>query len=274
MAKQHQANVVVFTDLDGTLLDRDTYSYDKALPSIAHLLQKDIPVIFCSSKTRAEQEVYRQELSLFHPFVVENGGAIFIPEGYFQFKFASDKTEDGYQVIELGIPYSEVRQILERIKDEKKVNFRGFGDMTDREVAAETGLDLKAAKRARQREYAETLKLEGPADEINRVLNSIKEVGLNYTRGGRFYEVMCPNDKGKAIKILIGLFQKKLGRLKTVAIGDSPNDVPMLQAVDVPVLVQKPDGDWEVLDIPYLHRVEGIGPEGWAKAVKEIILTA
>jgi len=272
MEKQHQAAIVVFTDLDGTLLDRNTYSYDKALPSIKHLLHKSIPVIFCSSKTRAEQEVYRNELGLFHPFVVENGGAIFIPESYFPFKFEYDRTEDRYQIIELGIPYRDVRRILEQVKAEQKASFKGFGDMTDREVAGATGLDLEAAKRARQREYAETLKLEGPSDEIIKLLNAIKKAGLNYTRGGRFYEVMGPNDKGKATRILISLFQKKLGRLKTVAIGDSPNDLSMLLAVDIPLLVQGSDGRWEEINIPNLRRVEGIGPEGWARAVEELVL--
>ena len=270
MEKQHQSELVVFTDLDGTLLDRVTYSYDKALPSVKHLLQESIPVIFCSSKTRAEQETYRHELGLFHPFIVENGGAIFIPEGYFPFKFDYHGTKDGYQIIELGIAYHEVRLILERIRADAGINFRGFGDMAVQEVADDTGLDLQAARRAKEREYAETIKLEGPPDEISRTLNAIKEAGLNYARGGRYYDVMGPNDKGMATKILINLFQKKLGRLKTVGIGDSPNDLPMLLAVDIPVLVQKPEGVWEEMDIPNLSRVEGVGPEGWARAVEEI----
>jgi len=271
MEKQPQPRIVVFTDLDGTLLDRVTYSYNKALPSLNQLLQKAIPVIFCSSKTRAEQEVYRHELGLFHPFIVENGGAIFIPEGYFPFKFNYHRDKNGYQIIELGIGYHEIRQILEQIRAGGRVNFTGFGDMTDQEVASDTGLDLQAARRAKKREYAETIKLEGPPDEVNMTLNAIKKAGLNYARGARYYDVMGPNDKGKATRILIDLLQEKLGCLETVGIGDSPNDFPMLLAVDIPVLVQKPEGDWEEMDIPNLRRAEGIGPEGWARAVEEII---
>ncbi|MFC2049882.1 mannosyl-3-phosphoglycerate phosphatase [Chloroflexota bacterium] len=272
MEKQHQSEIVIFTDLDGTLLDRVTYSYDKALTSVKHLIQEEIPVIFCSSKTRAEQEVYRRELGFFHPFVVENGGAIFIPEGYFPFKFDYNRIKDGYQIIDLGIAYSEIRRILEQIRFDFKVNFRAFGDMTDGEVSSDTGLDLEAARRAKDREYTETIKLEGTPDEISRTLGAIKEAGLNCAFGGRYYSIMGPNDKGKATKILIDLFKKKLGHLKTVGIGDSPNDLPMLLAVDIPVLVRGPGGGWEEVDIPHLRRVEGIGPEGWARAVEEIIL--
>jgi mannosyl-3-phosphoglycerate phosphatase len=272
MEKQHQSELVIFTDLDGTLLDRVTYSYEKALPSVKHLIQKEIPVIFCSSKTKAEQEVYRRELGLFHPFIVENGGAVFIPESYFQFKFGYNRIKDGYQIIELGIAYGEIRRILGQIKSDVKVNFIGFGDMTDREVSADTGLDLEAARRAKEREYTETIKLEGTSDELSRTLGAIKEAGLSCAFGGRYYTVMGPNDKGKAIGILINLFQKKLGHLKTVGIGDSPNDLPMLSAVDVPVLVQGTEGGWEEVDVPHIRRIEGVGPEGWARAVEEIIV--
>jgi len=262
---------VIFTDLDGTLLDLETYSYDAALPSIGRLRSQEVPIIFCSAKTRAEQEVYRKELQINDPFIVENGGAVFISQGYFPFDFEYHKAKDGYHVIELGIPYHQIREILAQIRDDTGLNFRGFGDMSAEEVASVTGLDLEAAQRAKAREYDETLNLEGTPDEINIVLNAIRKTGLNYTSGGRYYDVTGPNDKGKATRILIDLFRSKLGQIKTIAIGDSPNDLPMLSAVDIPVLVQKPVGIWEEIDIPHLHRVEGIGPEGWARAVEEII---
>jgi mannosyl-3-phosphoglycerate phosphatase len=271
MEEQHQSHIVIFTDLDGTLLDRITYSYDKALPTVKHLLKKSIPVIFCSSKTRAEQEVYRHDFGLFHPFVVENGGAIFIPEGYFSFKFDYHIVKDGYQIIELGISYREVRMILEQVRAKTRINFRGFGDMTVQEIADDAGLSLQAARRAKKREYAETIRLEGSRAQINTTLNLITEAGLNYARGGQYYDVMGPNDKGKAVEILVKLFYKKLGHLKTVGIGDSPNDLPMLLAVDIPILVQKSEGIWEELYIPGLHRVEGVGPEGWVDAVEEVM---
>jgi mannosyl-3-phosphoglycerate phosphatase len=266
-----QPEVIIFTDLDGTLLDRLTYSYDKALHSIELLRKREIPIVFCSAKTRAEQEIYRHELGLFHPFIVENGGAIFIPEGYFPFTFDYDRAKDGYHIIELGIPYREIRRILEQLRADAKLSFRGFGDMSADEVAADAGLNLEAAKSAKEREYDETIKLEGSPEEIDEILGKIEEAGLNYAAGGRYYDVMGPNDKGKAATILIDLFRQKFGRFKTIGIGDSANDLPMLSVVDIPVLVQKPGGDWEKIDVPNLRHAEGIGPEGWARAIEELI---
>ena len=42
----------IFSDLDGTLLDHDTYGYEPARPALALLGRKNIPLILCSSKTR------------------------------------------------------------------------------------------------------------------------------------------------------------------------------------------------------------------------------
>lgn len=271
MTKDIKPKLVIFTDLDGTLLDRLDYSYDKALPAVEYIRKKNVPAIFCSAKTRSEQEFYQAELGIFHPFIVENGGAIFIPEGYFPFEFSYHRVNDGYQIIELGMPYHEIRKIIDRIRFDVGVHFKGFGDMSNEEVAAETGLDLESAHRARQREYDETIKLEGTPDTIRDVLESIKKAGLNYIPGGRYYDVMGQNDKGKAAKILAGLFQKKLGQIKTVGIGDSLNDLPMLLAVDAAFLVQKLDGEWEDIKVPDIHRVPGIGPEGWSKIVMEVV---
>jgi mannosyl-3-phosphoglycerate synthase len=145
--------------------------------------------------------------------------------------------------------------------------------MSDEGVAAVTGLDLEMARRARQREYGETLTLVNGSPEVEQALESLREVGLNWTHGGRFYEVMGNNDKGKAASILMELFKRKLGRIHTVGLGDSMNDLPLLAAVDTPILVQKPQGGWEKMELPNLRLVKGAGPVGWKRAIADFVLT-
>jgi mannosyl-3-phosphoglycerate phosphatase len=269
---------IVFADLDGTILDLVTYSYEKSLAGINRLKGMGVPLIFCSAKTRAEQEVYRRKLGIFHPFIVENGGAIFIPRGYFPFSFEYHKSVAELLVIELGTPYKEVRQLLVKVRKEGGFQFRGFGDMSDGEVAGETGLDIESAKLAKQREYDETVVVASEAKqshisagEIDKFLQKIKQDGLNWTHGGRFYSIMGDNDKGKAVKIVTGLYREMWGEIETIGLGDSLNDLPMLSVVDIPVLVQKKDRSWESIDLPRLRRIQGIGPEGWSRAIEEII---
>ena len=261
---------IIFTDLDGTLLHPLTYSYEEALGAINLLKRKEIPIIFCSAKTRAEQEVYRKELGIEDPFVVENGGAIFIPEGYFPLT-PTQKVVQNYRVIELGASYEKIRGVLKGIEREIGLEIKGFGDMSAEEVAKDTGLDLESAKLAKQREYSETLKLEGPEGRIRLILIKIRERGLDYFHGGRYYEVGAGNDKGKATQILSHLFRQKFGDIETIGIGDSQNDLPMLAVVDIPVLVQKPNNRWEDLDLANIRKVEGVGPRGWSRAIQELV---
>jgi mannosyl-3-phosphoglycerate phosphatase len=262
--------VIIFTDLDGTLLDYYTYSCEVVMPLVEKLKRAGMEIVICSSKTRAEIEFYRKQLALETPFIVENGGAVFIGRDHFAFHYEYNHTVGNYNVIELGIAYDEVKQKLDAVRRENDLLFRGFGDMDAAEVAALTGLDMASAGRARQREYGETLDLSGLEANIEYTLDKIKAAGLSWSRGSRLYSVAGRSDKGIAVRILAELYRKKLGSIKTIGVGDSPNDEPMLAEVDLPVLVQKPGGYWEGMELPNLYKVDGIGPEGWVKAIEKL----
>ncbi len=263
--------ILVFTDLDGTLLDHETYSFQPALPALRLLRENDIPLIICTSKTRAEIEKIRVQLQNSHPFIPENGGAVFIPGDYFPFSFSFDREEEGYRVIELGTHYRKLRDELQRMRQKFPGKIKGFGDLSPRNVAALCGLSLEEARLAKKREYDEPFLLEDEkAEEAVREL--ARRAALQVTRGGRFFHLTGNNDKGKAVLLLRNIYRKKSKRIKTIGLGDSLNDLPMLLAVDYPVLVQKPDGSYDpAMAHENLMRAPGRGPEGWSRALLNLI---
>jgi len=263
--------LIVFTDLDGTLLDPLNYGHEQAQESLRLLKREKIPLVFCSAKTRAEQILLRDRLRIRDPFVVENGGALFVERGYFPFPVADHRSSEDYEVIELGARYSAIRQTLKTIREKTGVRFTGFGDMNVDEVSRETGLDHDSAKRAMEREYSETIKLESPAEDLVRFEQALAEQGLQCVFGGRFHNVMGFHDKGRAVEILTGLYEKGWGAVTTIGMGDSANDVALLAAVHVPVLVQKPGGAWEDLEVPDLVRAKGVGPVGWNRWILDFL---
>jgi mannosyl-3-phosphoglycerate phosphatase len=260
--------VVIFTDLDGTLLDAETYSFEPALPALETVRQRRIPVVLVSSKTRAELEVWRQRLENRHPFISENGGGIFIPEGYFPFPVDGERLA-GYGVIGLGTPYEAVRRRFTGMRERLGIRVKGFGDMTEQEIAGMTGLPPADARLAKQRDYGEPFFFEeGPDD---RLMQEIEKEGLRWTQG-RFFHVMGDHHKGRAVDILKRLYVRQFGDLTAIGLGDSLNDLPFLLAVDRPVLVRKASGRHDTrIDIPGLVRTEGIGPAGWNEAVLELL---
>jgi mannosyl-3-phosphoglycerate phosphatase len=265
------SSVLVFTDLDGTLLDHHTYSFAPALPALKDLKEKNVPLIICTSKTRAEIEKWRQEMDNDHPFISENGGAIFIPMGYFSHKLGIEKEKGNYFVIELGTPYSHLREILNRIRKSLQLNLKGFGDLSPEELVTLCGFSPEEAWLAKKREYDEPFLL-GDENAIEKIRKMASLSNLQITRGGRFFHLMGENDKGKALKRLTDIYKEKTEHIKTIGLGESLNDLPMLQAADHPVLVQKPDGSYDPeVRLPNLHLAPGVGPVGWNESVLELL---
>lgn len=270
--------LVVYTDLDGCLLDSTTFSYEPATPALEALRSQRIPLVLVSSKTRAEIEPLRQRLSHHDPFIVENGAAVFVPRGLFDFPLERARVRTSYDVIELGLPYSILRDVLKQIEKNVATPLRGFGDLSVDEVMQMTGLSRQDAFLAKQREYDEPYLLEGPTALIEEVCRQIVVRGLRWTKGGRFFHLTGDNNKGQAAALLLRCYQRQrqfLGdsdRIETVGIGDSVNDAPLLAVVDHPILVQKPDGSYDPdIHIPGMIRASGIGPIGWNHAVQELL---
>ncbi|MEE9323258.1 MAG: mannosyl-3-phosphoglycerate phosphatase [Candidatus Aenigmarchaeota archaeon] len=254
--------VIIFTDLDGTLLDTKTYSFEKALPALELIKKSETPLVFCTSKTRAETELYRRKLGNEDPFIVENGGAIFIPKNYFPFEIKYDKVDGEYFVIKLGTEYEKLREVLESIKN-RGIRIVGFADMSPGEIHEHCGIPLDQAELAKKREYDEAFKPVNEEDE-KEVSMIIKQNGLNFVKGGICFHITGKNDKGKAVRILADLYRKKYDKIITCGLGDSENDFKMLEFVDRPYLIQKPDGSFAS---EKFEKVEGVGPEGWNKAI-------
>ena len=272
---------LVFTDLDGCLLDSRTYSFDAARPALERLQANHIPVVLVSSKTRAEIEPLRQQLNHQGPFIVENGGAVFVPLGTFDFPLDRARQRSTYQVIEFGTPYAMLRDVLKQIEEAVGTPLIGFGDLSIDEIMELTGLPREAALRAKLREYDEPYIVQGPDTIATEVCRQIITRGLQWTKGGRFFHLTGLNNKDEAALRLLHCYKRQwsldgpLGKVETVGIGDSLNDLPLLLAVDHPVLVQKPDGSYDHdIHVPQLIHAPGIGPIGWNHAILNLLQLA
>jgi mannosyl-3-phosphoglycerate phosphatase len=229
--------IVVFSDLDGTLLN-SKYESTETEPIIRRLLRLNVSIVLASSKTRAEIEHYRRKWKIIDPYIAENGSVITLPAGYFKTVPKDSISVQGGSMIELGIPYELVRERLYCVKNQTGAEIVGFGDLTVEEVAEDTGLPLDLAVLAKKREYSEPFKI--LSGDEGQVLQAIKMAGLSYTKGGRYLTALGCVDKGKAVEVLKGLYLKQFGNIFTFAVGDGENDLTMLAAVDKPFFIRDP----------------------------------
>jgi mannosyl-3-phosphoglycerate phosphatase family protein len=261
---------LVFTDLDGSLLDHHSYSYLDALPQLAVLERLGIPVIPASSKTRVEIEYLRAALSNVHPFIVENGAAVFIPVGYFDSQPDATVEREGYWVREFSAPRDKWLGILQALNSEFPGEYDYFFQAGTAGIERMTNLPEARALESNQREYSEPVQWLG--DEVRKAefVSCLRSRGASVLQGGRFLAVSGDCDKGRALAWLRRVYQlSKSGAVcHDLAIGDSGNDCAMLEAAETALLVRSP-----VHKFPVLQRTDGVifseeyGPTGWAEGV-------
>ena len=266
MCEEHSSTrlvPVVFSDLDGTLLDHEDYSFEEACPALELLTQRRVALILASSKTRAEMQAIAGQTGA-SGLIFENGGGVVWPGG-----LASASSSGA-----LGPDYLSIRRFIEALPAELRTCLTGFGDMSDAEVAARTGLRLEQAHLARQREFSEPFVWTGTQQELEEIAQKASDRGLRVVRGGRFNTLTGAHDKAtRLLEISAALSQdcRPDQRIWTIALGDAPNDAAMLEAADRGFIIANPHG----AAIPELDgeregritRSTASGPSGWNESV-------
>ncbi|MBI3932094.1 MAG: HAD-IIB family hydrolase [Acidobacteria bacterium] len=265
--------LLVATDLDGTLLDDETYAFDDAREALSALRERRAILVLCSSKTRAEMEPLARTLGLTAPLVVENGGALVIPRDHLRGAPAGARDDGAAWVLALGARRPALVRTLGAIAAEAGARVVGFASLSPEDVARLTGLPVPAARLALAREYDEPFLLDPPGAEAA-VTEAARRRGLAVTRGGRFFHLTGPTDKGRALRALLDLHAAEGRAFTTVGLGDSANDLPLLEVVDRAVVVPRPGGGLDptlAARLPRAERAPAPGPAGWNAAVLTIL---
>ncbi len=259
---------IVFSDLDGTLLDHFTYSYEEAIPGIEILRQRSIPLVLVSSKTEPEMKILHRELNLDSPFIFENGAGIAYPRNGGSFKIEL-----------LGLDTGSLFDKFFLIKELLGTPLKAIGEMEADEIMERTGLPKEIAQFAKMRRASLPFIMEKDTETdinyLNRINETLKEHKLIVTKGGRFFHFSSIDaNKGSAVKKIIDFYTcpEQSESIKTAAMGDSENDIPMFNSVDIPVLIRRYDNSIIKTGIDDIRITEKSGPAGFTEAVKEIFL--
>jgi mannosyl-3-phosphoglycerate phosphatase len=270
------SSLVVFSE-PLSIFPLESRSVGPATSNALHALERrGIPLVFASRGTRAEVEFARRRLANTHPFITENGAGLYLPEGYFRQRPADAVTMRHYHCISLARPYAEACAALEEAAAEAGAEVAGFHQMSAREIAENSGLPLRFAELARQREYDEPFFFAGEEAGANRRLaEAAAQHGWQVRRGERFWHISSGADVGRAVRRLLELYRTaRHARVRSVAIGSTLADLPLLKAAGRALVLRREGGahcEELVERLPSARRVEAGGAEGWAAAVMRAV---
>lgn len=249
---------LLLTDLDGTLLDASSLSFEPARGALARLAARGVLVVPCTSKSVAEGAAWARRLGLAGPWVAENGGAIVEADG---------------KLLPLGPPPSVLERAMEAIARMTSGAAASIASLPDGEVAHAMGATLDDARLAKDRRFDVAFRFAGAAETWRDGIEAIAgRWGLRVTRGNRWWHLHGASDKGTAAAVLA----ERVGGTLAAGVGDSENDASMLRACARRYAVAKPDGSHDaalVRDVPGLVALPKPGPEGWALAADDFLAT-
>ena len=251
--------LIVFTDLDGSLMEHETYSIEPAKRALDELTARKIPLILNSSKTAAEMTMIQELLDLHCPFICENGAALHL---------GTD------EIIEFGKQRETWLEAVHQLRARHSYSFHGFSDWSPSEISSITGLTTAQADQAKTRFYSEPILWRDSESALQRFLDELQEMELRLLQGGRFLSIQGNYDKSDGMRSMVSdnLEQNRERSLITVALGDSPNDAAMLNAADIAVIIKS--GKSSLIHCPAPQKIIHTkipGPAGWNEAILEIL---
>ena len=258
---QERSSWWVVTDLDGTLLDHH-YDWTPAAEAIRWLQRQGIPVIPCTSKTAEEVRRFRQDAGLSDPFIVENGGAI----------HGQHPNGEEWE-ISLGPGWQELRPKLKLMEAELGEPLLALDELSDAEGDRLLGLSGEALRMAQRRRCSVPFVAPPPASR-DRLIAMVQDYRLTIVEGNRMAHLLGEGiSKGRALEALKQ--HQGCSDVQILGLGDSPNDLPLLEVADIAVVVPGVKG-------PHPTLIEGIADgrfqlaraphgSGWAESVQRLL---
>lgn len=252
---KHSAPYIIFTDLDGTLLDHETYSYAAADKALKLVHETKTPLILASSKTAAEIAPLRSKLGFDHcAAIVENGSGILAAN-----EMPNDKTGD----------YPQITKLISTAPANLRKLYKGFSDWSANEIAQITSLDLPSAKLAKQRQFSEPGLWSGSDTDKAHFTEYLAKHGLRAQQGGRFLTISFGASKADSMKEILIFYRLDRPNLTSVALGDAPNDKEMLETADLGFIIRNHmnSGIFPSRTPEHIYDSEQEGPKGWNQCI-------
>jgi predicted mannosyl-3-phosphoglycerate phosphatase (HAD superfamily) len=186
----------------------------------ATLDHQAIPAVWLTSHSRLQFDEARRKHAHTHPFIAEDGCAVFLPEDYFHLRPSSDAlSTKKVATVRLGrftcLPIAQAlpaaAEALQALSHDTGVPIVTLRTLSPRELVQNTGLPQKEAELARQRDFDDIFFFAGAADEeIEKFLAAGHNRGLQFRRQGVLWSAAIGPSIQRCIGELAKLYDRAL----------------------------------------------------------------
>ncbi len=265
--------IVVFADPD-TLRGGRRSSPAETYDALEDLADRGVAVVLWGNETRAEMELIRADLDLRHPFVSESGGGLFLPAGYFTEMPEQARAFVGYDVLDFGRPYHFVAAALHAVASKLRIDVNGFSGMSVQDVANDCRLSLAEARLATLREYDEPFRIADANPAVQgRLFHGLRRAGFRCFTHEAFHHATGVMDKTASVRTLTWLYRRQFRDVLTVGLATDPDELGLLQAVDIPVVILSKSANAARLlrKVPTARLTDDASPRAWGKTIWDAV---
>jgi mannosyl-3-phosphoglycerate phosphatase len=265
--------LLIFTDIDGTFIDNDTFDEGLNTKTVSELEQAEHLVVFNTSKTFDEVNYFQKKIKTSLSFICETGGGIYLANDHLR---TTESSRGAYQVLYESRKINEYKdQIQFEINKNYREDLTFFDNLSIEEQSSLSGLSGHDLELASKRDFSILIKWKSTKSKYDEFALFLKKFKLNLITGGRFSHICSEHDKGRATKLFTDKTKKffKNSNIVTVGIGDSKNDFEMLNVVDFPCVVKSPNNHLlqDSLNSKNITFSEHEAPTGWTECIQKVI---
>jgi len=186
----------------------------------AALDHQAIPAVWLTSRSRLQFDDARRKHAHTHPFIAEDGCAVYLPEGYFHLRPTSDAAgRNKARTMRLGrftcVPVAEAlpaaADALQALSQDTGVPVVTLRSLSPRELAQNTGLPQKEAEFARQRDFDVIFFFAGASEEeVGKFLAEGGNRRLQFRQHGVLWSAAIGSSVQRSIRELAKLYDRAL----------------------------------------------------------------
>ena len=222
----------VFTAMDGTFLDFDSFRAVESMAVARRLAADGIPLIPVTVMTIEEIEPLAREMGLRHAMIVEAGGAI------------ARWKDDAWKLDARGTDADALLEVIAAIELRSGADLTVYSVLPDADAAFLSGRSGDMLRSSTRRSFSEPFLIE--RGDLEEVTKAAAALGFTVRRGRRFYHLTRAGAESEAFQEICRELRCDLA----ISLGGSPVDLEFLRRSDVPIVVPLADGsvDPELLE--------------------------